>query len=90
MLLFKDYSTDKKSITVTGMIITFFLTVASVIVNFIVLLDNGQPYPAMTFSCLAFFSIFAALYWNKRFRASTSGIELLTSSEAAKEEKKAT
>lgn len=85
MLLFKDYSTGKKSFTITGTIITFLLTVISVVMNLVLMSKGLEPYPVMTMACLAFFSVFAALYWNKRFRASTSGIELLTSSDKGSE-----
>ena len=76
-MLFRDYSTKKKSITVTGMVITFLLTVASVVINLTLMVNQKPPYPTMTMGCIAFFAIFAGLYWNKRFRASTSGIELI-------------
>lgn len=76
MVLFKDYSTNKKSITVTGLITTFFLTVASIVINFVVMLQGKTPSEGMTFACIAFFSVFAGLYWNKRFRASSTGIEV--------------
>lgn len=81
MFLFKDYSTGKKSITITGMIVTFLLSVASIGINFYLMIQRFEPFPAMSMTCLAFFAIFAGLYWNKRFRASTSGIELISDSE---------
>lgn len=78
MIMFKDYNTGKKSITISGLIVTFILTVLSIIINLWLMVEDGrEPFPAMTWTCIGLFSVFAGLYWNKRFRASKDGIELL-------------
>jgi len=71
MLLFKDYSTGKKSLTITGVILTFAALFADLILS---LLGYIPPNSIGWFTIP--FSIFAALYWNKRIRANSSGVEI--------------
>lgn len=76
MFLFKDTKTNKKSITVTCLMLTFALTVASVLINLYLLLNKHPTETGMIWACIGFMSPFAGIYWNKRFRASSSGFEL--------------
>lgn len=74
-MLVKDYQTGQKSLTVTCVVITFTLTVFSVIVNLKLLCQGLEPHPSMIWACLGFCSPFVALYWRKRIKASATGIE---------------
>ena len=76
MMLIKDTKTGSKSITITCLVITFLLTAASCIINLVILAKGGEPQTSMIWSCLGFCVPFVALYWNKRLKASVTGIEI--------------
>jgi len=75
MFLFKDNKTNQKSVTVTCLIVTFTLTVVAVIVNIWLLAIGRGVEAGLIWACLGFMAPFAAIYWNKRFRASATGVE---------------
>lgn len=70
MILFRDYTTTKKSLTVTGLIFTFLMTLfcfAGVALGYIA--------DSILWPVLAFHGSYIAIYWNKRLRASAGGLE---------------
>lgn len=78
MILFKDYSTGKKSLTVTGLVLSFLVSLAYLIGIFTKVLDNratGEDV-AGGFLALSFMGIFVALYWQKRVKFSKDGLEI--------------
>lgn len=78
MLLFKDYSTGQKSFTVTGLVFTFLISLGFFIAILIKVIKGNNTFEdvASGFMALAFVSLFASLYWNKRVRASKDGLEV--------------
>lgn len=78
MLLFKDYSTGQKSFTITGFVLSFLVTMSYFVFILVKLIkgQNTNQDVAAGFMTLAFLSIFAALYWNKRIKVSTDGVEV--------------
>lgn len=85
MILFKDYSSGQKSLTVTGLVLTFLLVTASIVINMFQIYNGNEAQEGLVWACIAFFTIFAAMYWNKRFRASATGIELVSEASEIKE-----
>lgn len=75
MMLMKDNKTGNKSITITCLAVTFILTVAACVANIIILVNGMEPHPSLVWACLGFNSPFVALYWQKRIKASATGIE---------------
>lgn len=76
MILFKDYATQKKSVTFTGLVITFALACTAVTINLVLLAQQKSTSTALIWASLGLMVPFVGLYWNKRIRASATGIEL--------------
>jgi hypothetical protein len=78
VFLFKDYTTGQKSLTITGLIISFLICLFyfSAILYKLVKGENTLTDTACGFMALAFMGPFAALYWNKRVSVTQSGIEV--------------
>ena len=75
MILLRDNRTGRHSVTVTCLILTFTLTVLSVLANLYLLLNRHPTETGMIWACIGFMSPFAAIYWHKRFKASVTGLE---------------
>lgn len=73
-ILFKDYSTGKKSITITCLIITFLIVCASGIANIYALVTGRTTDSSIIWGCVGICAPFIALYWQKRVRASATGL----------------
>lgn len=78
MMLFKDYSTGKKSLTITGLVISFLVCVVSFIFILLKLIEGQNTYEdvAFGFLTLAFLGIFVALYYQKRMSFSKDGLSI--------------
>lgn len=76
--LFKDYSTGQKSLTITGLVVSFFIALTNNIILVDKLLKDKITYETVAFAfyTLAFMGIFVGLYWNKRVRISKDAIEI--------------
>lgn len=72
-MLVKDYKTHQKSFTVTAVLLTFLL----VIICFVGVVTHAIQ-DNIIWAALGFHSIYVGLYWNKRVRAGSDGIELST------------
>lgn len=86
MILFRDYSNSKKSLTVTGLVLSFLLCVASIIGNIVALLLNERVETSIIWAALCLYLPFVGLYWNKRFHlsADSKGIKLSSQISAKK------
>lgn len=71
-LLFTDPLTMKKSLTITMMVISFLLFIASVILHFVGVLADWKIGIMILFPCGMFFGA----YHQKRVKISFSGLEL--------------
>lgn len=69
-----DPRTSKKSITVTMLVITFLLAVASVVVNLYNLWADKTVEPSLVWACVGFIAPFAGIYFNKRLKATSTGV----------------
>jgi hypothetical protein len=76
MLLFKDSITNKKSITITILVISVLLTWVSIAGNIYLLLTHQKVEAGLIFGSMAMTGPMLGLYWNKRVRISKSGIDL--------------
>ena len=71
MFLFKDYQTSQKSLSVTGLILTFLLVVACIVGAAMEKINEN-----ILWFVLAFHGTYVALYWNKRVRSSRDSTEI--------------
>ena len=71
---FKDPRTQKKSITVTMLVITFVIAVASAVINLYNLLMGLATEPSLIWACLGLVAPFAGIYFQKRLKATATGV----------------
>lgn len=74
MFLFKDYLTNKKSITVTVLIISIMMTWGSIILNAVLLAIGRNTDTNLIFASMTMTAPMLGLYWNKRVRVSKDGL----------------
>lgn len=71
---FKDPRTQKKSITVTMLIITFLIAVAAAIVNVYNLWAGKTVESGLIWACVGLVAPWAGIYFKKRLKATASGV----------------
>lgn len=76
MLLLKDSITNKKSITITTLVVSVALTWGSIVANIYLLVTHQTTNVELIFGSMAITGPMLGLYWNKRVRISKSGIDL--------------
>ena len=70
MILIKDYASMKRSFTITGLVVTFVLSISAIIYSFF------SPFnPEILWGSLAMHFSYVGLYWNKRVRADRMEVE---------------
>lgn len=70
MILFRDYKTANKSLSVTGLILTFLLVVIGIVGAALQKINEN-----LLWFILAFHGSYIAIYWNKRVRGAQNEIE---------------
>lgn len=72
-----DYRTKKKSITVTAWATTFLLAFVVIVLTVVGHINGGWVIPVpLVLTVIGYNLSYMALYWNKRVRASTDGLEI--------------
>lgn len=76
MLLFKDYATQKKSLTVTLTLVSVLITWASIGLNMYLLATGQTPDSSLIYATMTMTAPMLGLYWNKRVRVGKDGLTL--------------
>jgi len=74
MLLFKDYQTSKKSLTVTCVVISVTITWALILIEAWHRCNGEASETGAIWASVSFSGVFVGVLWNKRIRANKDGI----------------